>query len=70
MSYEESQTRRALKARIRRDSRSAGEVRSGDQGAPGNKNVGREDDITGFGLGGFSYTNGPDGGFETNPGGA
>jgi hypothetical protein len=71
MAYEESLARQALRLRIYRQAQVPGRVRSGDQGAPGNRSLGPVEDITGSGLLGFAMTNTAGvGGFETNPGGA
>lgn len=69
MAYEEELARAALAKRIYRHARRAGEIRSGDRDAPGNRSLGPVEDISGGGLTGFALTGGPAGGFVTNPGG-
>ena len=73
--YEDSLAKTALRTRIYRQAQVPGTVRSGNQGAPGNRSLGPVRDISsifglvGMVLLGFAMTGGDNGGFETNPGG-
>lgn len=75
MAKEQELFRQTLRTRIYRESNRAGELRSGNQGAPGNRSLGPVSDISsafgmaGLNLLGFAMTGGDNGGFETNPGG-
>ena len=71
MAYEDGLARSTIQRRIYRQAQVPGTVRSGNQGAPGNRSLGPVEDISsvfglvGMGLTGFAMTSG----FETNPGG-